>query len=169
MPCEGEDCSKLYREHAASVKAQLVASGIDPDAAEDAVQDAFLRILKAAATGTLDLDRVRNVRAWLFAVARNAAADEFRRRRVSVEPGADPDDVASEPSNPVEDEDEHRLVEAEVHLLPAALREPVRLHWWRGCPCPRIAAQMGITANAVYIRLHRAYALLRKTLKPPER
>lgn len=169
MPREGEDCSKLYREHAASVKAQLVASGIDPDAAEDAVHDAFLRILKAAATGADDLRRVRDFRAWLFAVARNAAVDEFRRRRVPVEPGTDLDDVASEPANPVEDEDEHRLVEAAVRGLPAPLRAPVRLHWWRGWQGPRIAARMGITANAVYIRLHKAYARLRKTLKPPER
>ncbi len=53
----------------------------DRTAAEDVLQEVFLQLLQAKATA----DRVRNRRAWLFRVVRNACLRELRRQHRQAE------------------------------------------------------------------------------------
>src|SRR6478609_6392407 len=67
----------LYRENAADLFAYAMTLLRDRAAAEDVVMAAFERAYR----GRSRFDRRRgSERAWLFAIARNAALDELRRR-----------------------------------------------------------------------------------------
>src|ERR1700683_3331511 len=68
----------MFRECAADVHAYAISLLGERAAAEDVTALAFERLYRARGR----LDRRRGTpRAWLFAIARNAALDELRRRR----------------------------------------------------------------------------------------
>lgn len=68
----------LYRQCVADVHAYVISLLGDRAAAEDVTAMAFERLYRTRSR----LDHARGTpRAWLFAVARNAAIDELRRRR----------------------------------------------------------------------------------------
>src|SRR5258708_4202389 len=68
----------LFRDCAADVHAYAISLLGDRSAAEDITALAFERLYRSRAR----LDHRRGTpRAWLFAIARNAALDELRRRR----------------------------------------------------------------------------------------
>lgn len=100
------------------------------------------------------------VAAWSYGVARgclaNAVRAEVRRlrlfRRVVAEPAAPP---------PEPDPVLHEALDA----LPALDREVVRLWAWEGLAPRESAVVLGVTPNAVSVRLHRALGRLRKDLE----
>ena len=72
------DFEALYRDAAADVHGYPISLLGDRAAAEDVTALAFERLYRSRAR----IDRRRGTpRAWLFAIARNAALDELRRRR----------------------------------------------------------------------------------------
>src|SRR5215211_2332774 len=76
----------LYRACAADVYAYVAALLRDRAASEDVTAQAFERAFRRRRT----FDARRGTqRAWLFAIARNAALDELRRRRRSTALAAD--------------------------------------------------------------------------------
>jgi len=82
----------LYREHAAPLRGYLVAHGVD--AAEDVVQETFLRLLDHAP---------ENPCGWLYTVARRVARDLWRYGRLrEAAPLEVAEDVAAEAEHPLE-------------------------------------------------------------------
>jgi RNA polymerase sigma-70 factor (ECF subfamily) len=67
------DAERLFREHYDSLTRYLFRFTGDVDAAADAAQEAFTRLLERG-------PGARNARAWLFAVATNVARDAARTR-----------------------------------------------------------------------------------------
>lgn len=65
--------SEVYRRYEKRVYGFCLARSLDREAAADATQEVFIRLLKAA-PGTID-----HPRAWLFAVARNVVTDSLRK------------------------------------------------------------------------------------------
>ena len=65
-----------FDAHAAALKGFAAASARDPDAAEDLVQESFVRLVRELQSGR----QIDNVRAWLFAVCANLAISQARRR-----------------------------------------------------------------------------------------
>jgi RNA polymerase sigma-70 factor, ECF subfamily len=65
----------LYARHRGELLAFLVGMTRDPEAAEDLLQEAFLRLVREARAGRLPDEP----RAWLYRVAANAAIDRGRR------------------------------------------------------------------------------------------
>lgn len=101
---------------------------------------------------------------WIYGVARNCVAhhhrDAARRARLHAR-------VAAEPAAAAEtDEAEERrdLVRAAVDRLPEVDREAIRLVHWEGLHHEEAAVVLGLTANAVELRLRRARARLRRDL-----
>jgi RNA polymerase sigma factor (sigma-70 family) len=135
----------------------------DRAAAEDLVQDVFVRILKYRTTFK-DEGRFET---WVFRIARNARADYFRTRgahapldeaagHASGDPGA-AETLARE-------RDVARLERA-LLMLRDDKRELIVLARYRGMKHEAIAELLGIETGAVKVRIHRAVKELRESVK----
>jgi RNA polymerase sigma-70 factor, ECF subfamily len=151
----------LFRESARDVHGYLVSLLQDRASAEDVTALAFERLYRSRAR----LDRRRGTpRAWLFAIARNAALDELRRRRRTS--GYDPSDggPAQEPadSDALEHAERRATVAAALASLPLRERELVLLKFHGQLTNAELARAMGISESNVGTRLHRALTRLRE-------
>ena len=70
--------SEIHRRYSGRVFAFCLARLMSVDAAQDATQEVFLRLLSA------DPDQVRSISGWLFGVARHACIDIARARNRTV-------------------------------------------------------------------------------------
>jgi RNA polymerase sigma-70 factor, ECF subfamily len=132
----------------------------DRTAAEDLVQDIFLRVLKYRAS----YQDQGSFETWLFRIARNARADYFRTRR-SLEPLADEAMERPEPGpGPMRrleaDRERARLKRALLQLREDK-RELIVLARYRGMSHEQIAGLLGVETGAVKVRIHRALRELR--------
>jgi len=149
----------LAREHGAAVFAVCLARTRDVHEAEDVMQETYLK-----AIGKLDTVRdARAVRSWLLQIARNAAADRFRRR-CPAEPLSDNHPAPSPGDGP---DIEHRR--AALARLPETYRETIALYYLDGRSCASVAAALGIGEQAVRQRLLRGRWLLHGLLKGEDR
>jgi RNA polymerase sigma factor (sigma-70 family) len=134
--------------------------------AEDVVQEAALRALKALETQT-----VASPRAWFLAIVRNAALTALARRGAAGADPVDPDDLEDSIMDPSADieaaliaRQESARVLAAVDALPLALRETLTLRDLNDLSYREIAAATGAPMGTVMSRLARARAALAKTL-----
>ncbi|MGZ8629315.1 MAG: RNA polymerase sigma factor, partial [Actinomycetota bacterium] len=133
----------------------------DRDAAADVVQTTFTK----AWTGLEGAGAVRNVKAWLYTIARNAAIDELRHRGREIVPQADdetPDvfaGVAAGPgSDPVavaQDREVAELVWTSAAALGPQEYSLLDLHVRRDLGPDQLAEALGLSKGAVYTRLSR--------------
>lgn len=154
----GEYAGALYR-----VAYSVLRNSAD---AEDAVQEAFVRVLRHRST----LDEVRDQRVWLIRIVWNIVLD--RKRRAKTRP--ETDDVAELarvlPSNGLSAEQlasaaqHHAHVLACVEKLPAKEREVLQLSAFEELNSVEIAQVLGITESSVRSRLFRARNLMAELL-----
>ncbi|MGD0521852.1 MAG: RNA polymerase sigma factor [Terracidiphilus sp.] len=134
----------------------------NPADAEDAVQEAFLRVLRHRDT----LDQVRDRRVWLIRIVWNIVLD--RKRRAKTRP--ETDDVAELarvlPSDGLTAEQiasaaqHHAHVLACIDQLPAKERQVLMLSAFEELSSVEIASVLGITESSVRSRLFRARNLV---------
>lgn len=134
----------------------------NPADAEDAVQEAFVRVLRHRET----LGEVRDQRVWLIRIVWNIVLD--RKRRAKTRP--ETDDVAELarvlPSDGLTAEQiasaaqHHAHVLACVEQLPAKERQVLLLSAFEELSSVEIAAVLGITESSVRSRLFRARNLM---------
>jgi len=134
----------------------------NPADAEDAVQEAFVRVLRHRET----LGEVRDQRVWLIRIVWNIVLD--RKRRAKTRP--ETDDVAELarvlPSDGLTAEQiasaaqHHAHVLACVEQLPAKERQVLMLSAFEELTSVEIAAVLGITESSVRSRLFRARNLM---------
>jgi RNA polymerase sigma-70 factor, ECF subfamily len=136
----------------------------DRAAAEDLVQDVFVRVLKYR-------DSYRDegcFEAWLYRIARNARADHFKRRK-TAEPvpllDIDPPAPVPGPQQLLEARRDVERVTRALARLPEDKRELLVLAKYRGLKYERIAAILDIEVGAVKVRVHRAVKELRAILE----
>jgi len=130
--------------------------------AEDAVQEAFLRVLRHRDT----LGEVRDQRVWLIRIVWNIVLD--RKRRAKTRP--ETDDVAELarvlPCEGLSAEDRASAAEHHAHVLscveqlPAKEREVLTLSAFEELNSVEIANVLGITESSVRSRLFRARNLM---------
>jgi RNA polymerase sigma-70 factor, ECF subfamily len=159
------DCGQLgglfERYHVALFDFLCRTTG-DRTAAEDLVQDVFVRILKYRHTYRDD----SCFETWLFRIARNARADFFRRRTPvrTVDMDHARDEPATDDADPVlglqMSADTARLKRA-LMRLPEDKRELLVLARYRNMRYDQIAALLEIEVGAVKVRVHRALKQLR--------
>ncbi len=130
----------------------------NPADAEDAVQEAFLRVLRHRDT----LDEVRDHRVWLIRIVWNIVLD--RKRRAKTRPETDDVEELARvlPSSGLSAEQaaaaaqHHAHVLACVEQLPQKEREVLQLSAFEELSSVEIAAVLGITESSVRSRLFRA-------------
>jgi RNA polymerase sigma-70 factor, ECF subfamily len=136
------------------------------EAAEDAAQEAFLRLAQHD-NPSLDTEAARR---WLFVVARNLCINQLRRAtRHGEEPldwHADMPDTGANPAELGAKQDRGERVREAVAALPPAMREIVVLREYESMAYAEIAAVLGCGEGTVKSRLARARDLLRVRLKP---
>ena len=135
--------------------------------AEDAVQEAFLRVLRHRDT----LGEVRDHRVWLIRIVWNIVLD--RKRRAKTRP--ETDDVAELarvlPANSLSAEQRAAASQHHAHVLtcveklPVKEREVLMLSAFEELSSVEIAAVLGITESSVRSRLFRARNLMADLLK----
>lgn len=127
----------------------------DVEAAEDAVQDCFVRLIETEGPPS-------NVRAWLYAAVRNRCIDQLRRARPTAGDIL-PEDLAGVISD--EEAQERSQREAElwtaIDALPPRCREVLLLAKRDGLKYSEIAARMGITEKTVEHQMSKALRRLR--------
>jgi RNA polymerase sigma-70 factor (ECF subfamily) len=150
-----------YERYGAEILGALRARTRDPQAAEDLLQDAILRLYTEALAGRPPDD----VRAWLHRVAANLAVSRGRRMQVAsrcapllVDRG-----VGTSPEDLVVRRETHATVRSAVAELPSSDRE-VLLLAAAGLSGGEIGARLGRTPIAVRTHLCRARGRLRQGL-----
>jgi RNA polymerase sigma factor (sigma-70 family) len=149
----------LFRECAGDVHGYAISLLGDAAAAEDVTALAFERLFRARSR----LDRRRGTpRAWLFAIARNAALDELRARRRRPQ-----QDLEHAPVNDtgageaLEHAERRATVRDALAKLPLRERELVLLKFHGQLSNAEIARALGISESNAGTRLHRALSGLR--------
>jgi RNA polymerase sigma-70 factor (ECF subfamily) len=142
------------------------------EAAEELVQETFLRAWRQIATYQPSLGRVSN---WLLGIARNLAIDELRRR--SARPQVVPNDENDEQITQIatsREEDPAELVQAAAQsaqirqaldALPPAQREVMELAYYSGLTQSEIATRLGDPLGTVKTRMRLATQKLRDSLR----
>jgi RNA polymerase sigma-70 factor, ECF subfamily len=152
----------LYRRYARPVFGLALRRLGDRGRAEDAVQETFASVWRAA--GSYRPERGPGA-PWLYAVARNAIVDNGRAKR---EPPIDaPDEVAAE-DGPA-DRAESGWVAWRVHRalaeLPENERRVIELAYWGGRSQSEIADLLGIPLGTVKTRTRTGLARLAAVLE----
>ena len=150
----------LYREHARSLVGLARVFVDHRDAAEDIVQEAFIRMARS-------LNRIREpdrAGAYLRSIVLNLARDHNRRGLLSLRhqmPSNDLDPAGVDET--IATDDQHRRLIAQVRALPRRQRDCVALRYLMELSVAEIAATLDVSENSVKTHLKRGLARLRTT------
>jgi RNA polymerase sigma-70 factor (ECF subfamily) len=136
----------------------------DRAAAEDVVQQTFLRMHCARDGYT----RGANVRPWAYAIARRLMIDGFRSAHTQ-DALREPDEHASldreTPDAVLESKRLEDAVRRVLRSLPKGQREAFDLVRKDGLSCAEAGEVLGVSENAIKVRVHRAYEALRSEIR----
>jgi RNA polymerase sigma factor (sigma-70 family) len=159
--------TEFYRAHVDDVTRFVTRRVADPQLAADLTADVFLAVIEAAADYRGSFGGPRT---WLFGIARNVIAAEFRR---SARQRRAEDLIAGRRLLDADDVDRlvakidafrHvRELHEELQALPDGERAVLELVAVDGLSVAEAAAALGIRPVAARVRLHRARRALRST------
>jgi RNA polymerase sigma-70 factor (ECF subfamily) len=164
---------ELVHHHEQRVYRMAIAILLDPELAQDAVQDAFLKAFKHIG----DFQGRSKFVTWLMAISRNAAIQLLRDREEAEsldeegqdEEGYRPRQVRAWQENP-EDlysrQETRSLVEREILKLPSKYRVVIMLRDIEQLPASEVCEILGLGLAAVKARLFRARLMVRDALAP---
>jgi RNA polymerase sigma factor (sigma-70 family) len=147
---------EVYRARLGQFRRVATAVLGDPVAAQDAVQDGFVRALRDRASyrgiGPLD--------AWVWGCVMNEVRTSARNRRPPA--GSSSSEPVTEPGSGSDaDEDLRRLIRG----LPERQRLALFLRYFADLDYESIAAVLGIAPGTVAASLHSAHAAIRKAVE----
>jgi RNA polymerase sigma-70 factor (ECF subfamily) len=155
------DVVELFAQEASSLTRLARFYLDDRTAAEDLVQEAFIRLSRASGR----IRRGGNPAAYLRSIVINLARDHNRRGLVSLRhrPSALPDAPSAE-------EDAHAKAERQevidaLRSLPRRQRDCVTLRYYLDLSIPDIAETLGLSSNTVKTHLQRGLTSLAATLE----
>jgi RNA polymerase sigma-70 factor (ECF subfamily) len=164
VSAQQEQVAQLFEEAREDVYRYLLMLGVYPPQAQEATQEAFLRLYAFIRKG----ETIDNPRAWVFRVAHNLGL-RIRQKQSSQQP-FDPEleaQVAAAEANP-----EQRVLERErslrFHRAVEGLSEQQRRCLYlrlEGLRYPQIGSILGISASTVGEFLRRAMVRLKKIAK----
>ncbi|SPF38681.1 RNA polymerase, sigma-24 subunit, ECF subfamily [Candidatus Sulfopaludibacter sp. SbA4] len=155
----------LFEQHSAALfrLAYHLTGAID--AAEDVVQDCFLRLVRHP--GRYD-PRRGSLRQYLYGMVRNLVRQRWQAegRLLALEDILLDDDPADAPLDTALQAEVSDAVQSAIAALPALQREAIVLFEFEGLSLEEVAAAAGCDAGTVKSRLYRARERLRRTLAP---
>lgn len=156
--------TSLFRRYEARIYRLAVAILQDEQDAEDAVQDACLRVF----------ERIKHYRAessfetWLTAVVVNVCRDRLRRRQVRHALSFDQfhgQASSGDLAETVAGELRRQTLWSLVDRLQEKYRLPIILHYYQGLSCGEVAEVLALHTTTVYSRLNTARIQLRAMLR----
>ncbi|WP_407977190.1 RNA polymerase sigma factor [Brucella pseudogrignonensis] len=158
--------ASLYAEEQHRLKRMLVGKGMSTQSAADAVQEAFIRLLRSPGND------IRDLKSYVQRTAETVAIDVHRverRAAAVIDPNALIDDSYADPQ-PLADafmisREEALALNAALLELPARCREVLILHKFEGLSYAEIADQLGIAKNTVMVHMVKALGCLRSRLR----
>jgi len=156
---------RIVEQHSAEIAALANRLLGWPGEVDDVVQEVFLAAFLA-------LKRFRGecrLRTWLFTITVNKCRSfRFRRRRSPPGPMSDSTESVVGPDRSGDeatmDEESFARVRRAVQTLPPKYREVIVLKYLQGLDTAETCRLLGITANAMQVRLNRARNRLRERL-----
>jgi RNA polymerase sigma-70 factor (ECF subfamily) len=148
------DFDALFVAHYGFVCRALHAMAVDAASVEDLAQEVFVVLHRRLS----DYDRQRDVRSWLWGIARRVASmHERTKSRAQRKLRAIPE--ASTPSGPaerVELREDAEFVRSVLAAMPEEQRDVFVLTEIESMSAPQIADALGLKLNTVYSRLRTA-------------
>ena len=167
-----QDFEAWYHDHRSTVFRYVRFRVATREAAEDVTSEVFMKALRSI--HRYDENRA-SPRTWLLRIARNAITDHLRalKRRGSLHVSLDriPDLVADLPSQEarvIKQERIQRLLNGSQTLRKAD-QDILSLRYGAGLSNSEIAEHLGVSNNAVAVRLHRALKRLKDAVHDSER
>lgn len=156
----------LFRDHYRGLCATVRDYVGSLDAAEEIVQELFLRIWDLANDGNANV----LTRAYLYTAARNQAITALRHERVvrdyEFHASQETDTLhAATAEDDLEEDELRNAIQAAIAHLPAKPRTVFRLSRERGLTYAEIAAVLGISVKTVELHMTRSLKSLRISLK----
>jgi RNA polymerase sigma-70 factor, ECF subfamily len=152
----------LYRDHAAALLAFAEWFTDDRSAAEDAVQETFLRAWRHLPRLLAD---GRPPRPWLRQVLRRVLIDAARVAHAHPVSLVDDVLIDRQVDGGYEDMLDRRLLDRALDQLSPAHRQVLVAIYYDDAPAQRVAATLGIPPATVRTRLHYALRALRRLLE----
>lgn len=174
---EAEAFDELYARHAPAIYRLGWAILQQSQAAEDVVQETFLRAHKARQR--FDPGRA-SFGTWLYQIALNYCRSYLRRKRLLTIPWLRQNEETPElpdgrpgPEATALRSEYRRILWEAVQNLSAPLREVITLHYYMELPAVEIAVMLNCPEGTIYSRLHNARrrlaeALAKKGVTAPE-
>jgi RNA polymerase sigma-70 factor (sigma-E family) len=154
----------MYEEHGAGLVRMVRLFVDDRNAAEDLVQEAFIRLARSASR----IREPHRAAAYLRSIVLNLARDHNRRGFVSLRHQLPLDDhKASVEDEVVLAEDQQRVVDA-LRNLPHRQRDCVILRYYDELGVDEIADTLGVSRNSVKTHLSRGLRALERQLGPAD-
>lgn len=159
------DFWEIYDQHYIPVRNYVAAMTRDDWAADDIVQEVFLKVQRKFET----LNDGAKLKPWIYSIARNRCIDHFRKVSVSRENQTGEDHEIDGVQLPLiqlqlERREMSRCVQSKIDLLADSQREVIILFDTVGLSHEEVADILGIQIGAVKVRLHRARKALKEIL-----
>jgi len=154
------DFRAFYAQHAGWVYSLSLRMTADPVAAQEAVQDVFVRAWRKA-----ELYREGRAAGWLRKLTLRVLLNRGRSERRWTSHIDHKADLAELPARADDGPEDRLTLEAAIRALPKGARTVVLLHDVEGYSMSDIATQMGTALGTVKSQLHRGRGLLREALE----
>ncbi|MBQ9686347.1 MAG: RNA polymerase sigma factor [Oscillospiraceae bacterium] len=149
----GRAIQDVFQEHSQAVYRVAYSYMKNPQDSEDAVQESFLRLIRAGLT----FPDSRQERAWLIVTASNVCRDMLKaksRQHLNIDDQLDLAAPDHEPNN---------VLDA-ILALPDKYKSAVYFYYYEGYSVNEIARMLRLPPNTVKTRLSRARKALKLTL-----
>ncbi len=167
----GMEFWEIYDPYYVKVRKFILALVKDPWAADDLIQETFLKVQQNLGT----LKDPSKLSSWIYRIAYNLCQDHFRRGK--AERKRESTDLEQTENlaegfiqeqliqKELEQQEMGRCVQDQIDLLPEPLRAVLVLFDIMECSHQEIADTLGITVANVKVRLHRARERLKSILE----
>jgi RNA polymerase sigma-70 factor (ECF subfamily) len=161
---------EVYRTHAPAVLGLATRVLGDPTAAEDVLQDVFVRLWERPAT--YDPER-GTVRAYLLTMTHSRAVERLRaedsqRRRVEAVRHHAADTSAADPGHDLEVQSTGRAVRRALADLPAEQRDPIEMAYFGGLSYREVAVALHEPEGTIRYRIRAGMQKMRAALQTEE-